>query len=354
MKMAIIVTAAVLSAVSSVSVGRETDAADLRRLAEENKLLKAQLADSRKRIEQIEKQLADLVAAVRQLEKAVARCAEAKAGAGSPSSNKAAAGGSKGFPATAKLVIRVEPGGWGGASARDIQKVLLSAGGELWRWFPGRRLKPIIVRHSSSGPITLYRRGAGGEYIVKLDVEGRHWAQFAYQFAHEFCHVLSNYDKKTSREHKWFAESLCEMASAFAIRRMAAAWKKSPPYPNWKTYAPALQKYADDLLRKGPRLPAGTTLAQWYRDNEAALRKEPCDRRKNKVVAYELLGLFEASPAGWEAVGCLNMADAEASGGSFAGHLAAWRKRCPERHKKLVGRIMELFGMKDPAGEPGR
>lgn len=351
MRKGIIAVLAVVSALAS-GAARDADAADVERSAAANALLKAELADSRKRIERLEKRVADLTAAVERLEKALANYAPG--GAELPKAAKAPTKPPKRAAAGKKLSIRVSPGGWGDASARDIQKVLLSAGGELWRFFPDRKLAPIVVRHSSSGPISLYQRGPGGEYTIKLDVEGRHWAQFAYQFAHEFCHVLSNYSAKSGREHRWFDETLCETASAFAIRRMAVTWKTSPPYANWKSYAPSLRKYADDLLRKGPRLPAGTTLARWYRDNEPSLKKSPSIRDRNKVAAYELLSVFESSPAGWEAVGYLNMGDPSASGGSFGRYLAEWRKRCPEKHRQFVGRIMELFGMNDSAGESGR
>ena len=248
-------------------------------------------------------------------------------------------------PGDTKLVIRVQPGGWGDAGVADIQKLLLSAGSELWKHFPGRRLRPISVRHSDSGPIVLFQSGPAGEYILKLDVEGRHWAQFAYQFSHELCHILANYEKKTSPRNKWFEESLCEMASMFVLRRMAVTWRTSPPYPNWKSFAPALRKYADDLqAKKEHRLPAGTTLAKWYRQNEQSMRKEPCLRAKNKIVAGELLGLFEKSPESWAAVGYLNMEKLDDSD-SFKSYLESWHRRCPAKHKKFVRRIGDLFGV---------
>ena len=248
-------------------------------------------------------------------------------------------------PAGTKLVIRVHPGGWGDAGVRDIQKLLLSASNELWKHFPGRRLRPIIVRHSDSGPIVLFRRGPAGEYILKLDVEGRHWAQFAYQFSHELCHILANYQKKASPRNRWFEESLCEMASMFVLRRMAVTWRTSPPYPNWKSFAPALRKYADDLqAKKEHHLPKGTTLAKWYRDNEQSMRKEPCLRAKNRIVANNLLGLFEARAESWAAVSYLNMGKPDDSE-SFKSYLESWHRRCPAKHKKFVRRIGDLFGV---------
>ena len=304
---------------------RADDAADVARL-------KAELAARDKQIRTLEKKVAELTAALEKLRK------DGDAG----KAHKAPAA-----PPARKLAIRVQRDKWGNASVGDIQAVLLSTGKELWRFFPDRTLKPILVEHSDSGPITLYRRGPGGEYIVRLDVEGRHWAQFAYQFAHEFCHVLCNYSSKAPRTYKWFEESLCEMASAFALRRMAVTWKTSPPYSNWKSFAAALKKYVDDLLAKAQKLPEKTTLAQWYRENADALAKNPTMRDKNKVVAYELLPLFEASPQDWPAIGYLNHDGPAAK--SFPAHLAAWRDRCPDPHKPFVERIIKLLDAPLPA-----
>lgn len=332
MKQTIIAALIILPVVVGGAAGEE-DSAKLARLAAENNALKATLAESNKRIETLTQQLVHLKAVVEDLKKEV-------------TSLKAANDGPKAqAPADTKLVIRVQPGGWGGAGVRDIQKVAMSAGSELWKYFPGRRLRPIIVRHSDSGPIVLFRQGPAGEYIVKLDVEGTYWAQFTYQFAHELCHILTNYEKKTSRKNKWFEESLCEMASMFALRRMAVTWRTSPPYPHWKSFAPALRKYADDLQAKKERqLPPGATLAKWYRDNEQDLRKNPTLRNKNGLVANELLGLFEASPESWAAVSYLNMETLD-DADSFKDYLESWHRHCPAKHKKLVRRIGDLFGI---------
>ncbi len=328
MKQTIIAALIILLAVAGPVVGEE-DSAKLQRLAAENNALKTTLAESNKRIEALTVQLARLTAAVEQLKGEVA-----KLQAANPRD-----------PDDTKLVIRVQPGGWGGAGVRDIQKVLLSAGSELWKCFPGRRLRPIIVRHSDSGPIVLFRQGPAGEYILKLDVEGTYWAQFAYQFSHELCHVLTNYEKKTSRKNKWFEESLCEMASMFALRRMAVTWRTSPPYPHWKSFALALQKYADDLqAKKEHHLPAGTTMAKWYRQNEQGLRKNPTVRAKNKIIANKLLGLFEKNPESWAAVSYLNM-DNLGDADSFKNYLESWHRHCPAKHKKFVRQISDLFGI---------
>ena len=245
-----------------------------------------------------------------------------------------------------KLSIRVMPDDWGDANTLDIRRVLESAADELWKNFPERRLHPIIVQRGRRSPITLYRRGPKGEYLVKVTAKGRYWCQFSYQFAHEFCHILANYSHETPVANKWLEESLCEMASIYAIRQMAVTWKTSPPYPHWKSYAAAIRKYADDLQEAKDKLPEGKTLAVWYKENSAALRKVPCMREKNRIVANSLLGLFEANPEHWVAIGYLN--SGKPASDSFQDHLANWYRQTPAGHRKIVASIIKMFELKVP------
>jgi len=248
--------------------------------------------------------------------------------------------------APGKLSIRVLGRNWGAAGSVDIRKVLESAAGELWKRFPDRTLKPIIVQRGSMAPITLYRRGPNGEYLVKLTPDGRYWCQFAYQFAHEFCHILANYSYKTPRANKWFEESLCEMASIYALRRMAVTWKTKPPYDRWKDYAKDIQAYADDLQKAEDKLPEGKTLAVWYKENSAALRRTPWLRDKNRIVANRLLVLFEADPSGWAAIEYIN--SGKGASDSFQDYLSNWYLKTPTAKRKIVGDIIKLFELKVP------
>ena len=243
------------------------------------------------------------------------------------------------------LEIRVEPGGWGDVAPADIQKVLLSAAGALWKHFPERTLSPIVVRHGTGGPISLYKRGRGGSYIVQLDVKGRYWCQFAYQFAHEFCHILTNYSPTAPRGKQWFEESLCEAASAYVVTQMGESWKTDPPYANWRPFASALAKYARNTRAKASdEVPPGKTLADWFHLNRAALRKDPYLRDKNRLVAKHLLRLLEADPSRWEAVGYLNRGAPERSK-TLSGYLSAWHEDVPAKHRPFVRRVAGLFGV---------
>lgn len=240
-----------------------------------------------------------------------------------------------------ELDIRVAPKGWGDAGAVDIRAVLRSAAGEIWRHLPNQKLHPIEVSHSREGPMVLLRRGPRGEYIVWLDVKGTYWCQFAYQFAHEFTHILCGVDE--DKAHVWFEESICEMASIFAMRRMAETWKTSPPYPGWRSYSASLAKYVEKHTARAELLD-DPAFVEWYGRHAAELEKNAWVRDRNRVVARKLLALFEKTPEHWEAVVYLRGLAPERRG-TFKEHLAKWRRRAPGKHRAFIAKIAALFGL---------
>jgi hypothetical protein len=270
-------------------------------------------------------------------------------------------------PAPDILVVR---DGWE-ADRDTVRKVLESTAAELWRHFPERELKPIVV-YPRGGPVTLYQQGPTGETIIRLNTGKTYWAQYAFQFSHEFCHVLCPRGPD-DRDHDWFVESLCELASLFTLRQMGETWKTHPPYGHWKSYASHLTRYADDLIK--PRRLGDRTLAEWYRQHARELRQTGTNRQLNRTVAVALLPLFEEAPEHWEAVGYLfrprsdmgvvdppvgarpPQGDAQAtqrssavSGGlpdrpqTFAEFLKDWHCSVPARHRPFIRQIAHAFG----------
>ncbi|MFM9059407.1 MAG: hypothetical protein ACKOSQ_09840 [Planctomycetaceae bacterium] len=236
----------------------------------------------------------------------------------------------------------------------DIQAVCDSAGRELWRHFPDYPLEPMVVVRGKSGPITLFERNARREIVIQLDTSGRLWSQYAYQFAHEFCHVLCG-ARKGDKSNQWFEETLCEMASLYAMRGMARTWKTSPPYPNWRDYRDSLRDYVDDTMRRWPHVDEIFTLGlpAFYATREAALRKNSTDRELNGSIAVVLLREFEAQPEHWESVRWLNTRRTDAVR-TFDAYLTDWHESVPDRHKPFVARIAALFGKRiEDAGKPG-
>lgn len=225
------------------------------------------------------------------------------------------------------------------ADPDNVKAVLESAGETLARHFPARKLAPILV-DPRGGPIVLFKRGAEGEYQVRLDTSSTFWSQYAFQFAHEMGHILSNY-REDQHRNKWFEEAISETASLYALRAMAKTWETAPPYANWRDYSRSLAAYADERIAQA-KLPEGKTLAAWFADHEAELYQNATNRELNLIVAAQLLPLFEATPEHWEAITWLNTADAKQSQ-PLAEFLADWERSSPEKHRAFIAEIAKRF-----------
>jgi hypothetical protein len=251
------------------------------------------------------------------------------------------------------LDIRVQAKAFGSASTGDIEAVLRSTASELLRYCPHTQLAGIDVYYRPDHPEINSKRTPGGHIAMVLSARGTHWAQYSFQFAHEFCHALANYANSsrqtipdTSNANLWFEESLCETASLFCLRAMSRTWQVSPPYPAFRAYAPWLADYAQQRLALPEhRLPAGTSFANWFRQHEPALRKDAGHRDWNAIIAAQLLPIFEAEPEGWEAVTFLNRGSSNGQE-SLAQHFTQWRANCPDHLRPFVSKLAAALGVR--------
>lgn len=250
------------------------------------------------------------------------------------------------------ISIHVAPGEWGNVAVGDIRTLLESVTREFLQFAPGLPEGLVLrVVPRSGAPRVLYERGVNGEYVIQLTARDDRWFQYAYQFAHELCHVASNFDHKeltgdgVEQGNQWFEEALCETASLFTLKRLAATWADSPPRRDWAGYGDAFSAYAQHLLNEPHRnLADNQSLRGWYAQHADSLREDPYLREKNEVVATALLPLFERQPELWQAISYLNPKTAT-TGKSFADYLADWYDACP--NKALPAEIMARFGF-DP------
>ena len=238
--------------------------------------------------------------------------------------------------------LTVAPYGWGMALSIDVQLLLEDTASHLKRLMRDQVGGTVIVVPAPCDdftPRTHYRPSPNDPFFIQLTATNRSWAQFAYEFAHEICHVLSGYERMRGSRNSWFHEVLCELASVFTLRRMAEGWPSSPPYPNWATYAAELSTYADKYLsREERRLPTSMTLSAWLLSEEDSLRQDCCKRDKNAVVAYTLLPIFESEPAGWNAIRRLPNSSA-----MFEDYLREWHSLVEPLDKPFVKRILGFF-----------
>jgi hypothetical protein len=242
------------------------------------------------------------------------------------------------------VAIRAEPGEWGGARLSDVEAVARSAADTFAAFDDGESV--AIVLEATVGeddpPMTLSATTAAGEFVVRLNVRGNVWSRLAYQFAHEYCHVLA--DPRTFQVDRfaWVEEALCETASLFALRAMAKGWAVRPPYPNWREYAASLAGYAVEHASSPARsLPAGAPFRTWLAGRLPELEADPGRREVNTIIAKELLPLFEADSSGWRAVRSLHDSPSS-SAASLEGFLAAWAEAAAA-HRSAVEAVAAIL-----------
>ncbi|WP_374266891.1 hypothetical protein [Zoogloea sp.] len=251
------------------------------------------------------------------------------------------------------LTIQVQGGGWGRGRKESIETVLYAVADTLMsRLPPGHLGAPIVVTHTDGPPMALYGRGGAGEYRIRLHARDENWHLYVYEFAHELCHLLSNYDAQplpagAHRDNQWFEETLCETASLFTLRHLAQRWEAEPPGPEWAGEADRLRRFFDLLVSEGHRrLPPDAPLAAWLQAHEDELRHNPYLREKNEVLANLLLPLFERNPENWQALGYMNL-DPDDARSSLRSYLSRWYANTPLAHRALVAGVLALLALDD-------
>lgn len=240
-----------------------------------------------------------------------------------------------------KIKISVIPGNWGDAALADIKKLLENITAHFTSHFNDLPAAILEIKQNSgeSSPIILYRNSKDDNFVINLDVTDRNWAQYSYQYAHEFCHFLSDFEKLKNSKNKWFHEALCEMASLFALKNMAGTWKNAAPYPNWSSYADSLENYVKNLIdEKADKLPADQSLAVWLKANESALEANQYLRRLNSLVAVELLDFMMENPAQWSSIRYLPNTHAE-----FRHFVLEWYTACPAKLRGFPEHVAKKF-----------
>lgn len=259
---------------------------------------------------------------------------------------------------TPTINLLVDKGGWGQSSPEQVRAVLFSAISELWKYCPGERMRPIRIYHRDDFPQTDFLHDWRGRVRIGIASQDNRWAQMAFQIGHEFCHCLAQHSFTAKRswhppQHAslWFEESLCETASLFVLRRLAETWRNASS-PEWRNYVPEMVAFASDrLARPFHQLPADITFAAWFAQNESALRACAVLREKDVIIARQMLPLFEAEPAAWQAACFLNLGTRQPSK-PLTQYFAEWRAASPEQFRPFLQKIAALFPSSSTAARP--
>ncbi len=136
------------------------------------------------------------------------------------------------------LVFEIDDS-WTLDDTSTLKKILYEAASPMYRNLRDMPSIKIVVGYDRDrGPVALYRRpGQTTDKVLLSNSPLEYRPQIMYQFAHEFCHVISDYNRLRSTESKneWFHEALCELASIFVLH---------------STGEPSLKKYIDDYLEE--------------------------------------------------------------------------------------------------------
>lgn len=204
----------------------------------------------------------------------------------------------------------------------------------------------LTIVYRSAGPIAFYRSYFGGkdnEYKIGLQVTDTYWAQFSYQFGHEFTHVFQRHDKfNNGQENKngWFHEALCEVATLWVIYEMGETWAQRAPYPNWVGWRHNLTGYADGLKNR-PEVQYNKSGAQWIKENENSVRNSHnVDYAFVSQLSYKFLPVFEEDPKAWNAVAQLPISNSKMSE-----YVREWHDNVDSQDQKYVKKIAEIMGI---------
>ena len=169
-------------------------------------------------------------------------------------------------------------------------------------------------------------------YQIFLTAQDNYWCQYVYQFSHELCHILTNFDLQKEHRHKWFEESLCELASLFVLHRMAKDWVDNPPpcISGATKFAPHYRKYAENVEAKFV-ISNSLDYSNWLDANIQILESCSTKRELNGVVAVALLPYFWDDPSLWRDCGWLNQWNSSADKTVFD-YLNSWSNCLIERN----------------------
>jgi len=249
-------------------------------------------------------------------------------------------------PKVPKLDIRLVHQGYK-TNPENFVAVCNSAAMAIARYYPKRTFKPILIPKADNGfPVKLDQQGPKGESQVMLSIsDGYVWNQIAYQFAHEFTHILINEGQPGAGPNHWINEAFCEVASYQALKQMAKEWESHPPYSNWKGYAKHHSSYADKYLGKEKARPEDMDFKVWFKKNEAALRlgKRHPKYGLYKYPAYQFYQIIKEDPSQLGALAYLNYGLTH-SGISTKEYLARWKYVLPPGHKPFADKVAGVFG----------
>jgi hypothetical protein len=254
----------------------------------------------------------------------------------------------------------IEVGGdWGGSlpqAARVVVSRMRDACLTGVRLVSDRQPERIRVDNHAGEPphIWLHFDRAPFAWIV-VDVGPRDWSRLAYQFGHEFGHVMCNIwspegNSANPLAAAWLEEVLAEAFSICGLGVLADSWANDPPFPDDSAFAGAIRQYRDHLVTKYETIAAeqgaAADLAAWFRAHREMLAGNGDINGPPSGAVMAVLAEITADPAGIEALGALNRWMPQA-GLTLEDYLDLWIKSSAEigaSHRLPEGLRRALIG----------
>ena len=264
----------------------------------------------------------------------------------------------------ADLEIIVNPSpDWGKISDRDVKKLCqnivdhfedhLRSENEINdKVNVSRTFRSKSYATLDSNPDVKYRIGI----ILKKDMEIRvdDFYYFIFDFAHEFCHILHNFDVTTiDNPNLWFQEGITTMASMWALRSMAVTWQEDSPFGTFvaqdggvASFSDNFNHYADAYLKSFPEYQYDGTGEEWLSEHEMSLREEYIEKgtfTQYHIAAqltFKFLPIFEENPEAWNAVRKM-----PATKGKMSQYMQDWYDAVDAEDKQYVEAIAKEMGI---------
>jgi hypothetical protein len=211
---------------------------------------------------------------------------------------------------------------------------------------PRQQLAITLARWSAEYPQTDSARNERGDIVIHVTAPGANVAQFIFQFAHEFCHALADpVSWRPNSEFGWIEESLAEVASAFALRRLADLWETQPPDPLLRGMPGPLRSYwMRRVTDPAHMLPPDTAFADWVAAKLPELRGTATNREYNTIIANQWGITFYSEPAAWRVMAFLHAAELS-NHGALPDFIRSWHALCPSDCQFGVKRIADTLGV---------
>jgi hypothetical protein len=204
------------------------------------------------------------------------------------------------------------------------------------RLLSDRQPTRLRVDEHTSGPphIWLHPDGSSMAWIV-VDISERDWSKLAYQFGHEFGHVMANSWQPHAGPKapcQWIEEAMVEAFSIRGLGRLAESWKQDPPFAGDNAFGDAISSYCQDIIRHYSALADQQGLsrdpAAWLVEHRSEI-ETPGLNPFAQAFSLTVLAQYGHSPACVEALGALNRWPGR-SGIPIEEYFREWKASCSE------------------------